>query len=76
LAANSSDIGQFLAAPQGRCEAVLPKEQCAFDLDADERVVAQSDRMPVYAGEGICVSQLRLRKPQTAKSCFEALCTV
>lgn len=76
LAANSPDTGQLFAAPQGRCEAVLPKEQCAFDLDADERVVAQSDRMPVYTGEGICVSQLRLRKPQTAEFGVEALCTV
>jgi hypothetical protein len=43
-------------------------------LDADECIMAQSNRMSVYAGEGICFSQLRLRKPQTAESCFESLC--
>jgi len=75
-AANPSDTGQLFAAPQGRCEAVLPEEQCAFDVDADERVVAQSDRMPVYASEGICFSQLRLRKSQRAKFGVEALCTI
>ena len=76
LAANPSDTGQLFAAPQECCEAVLPEEQCAFDLDADECVMAQSNRVSVYAGEGICLSQLRLRKPQTTESCFEALCTV
>jgi len=74
LAANTSDSGQLFAASQGRCEAVLSEEQCAFDLDADECIMAQSNRMSVYAGEGICFSQLRLRKPQTAESCFESLC--
>jgi len=58
LSANPSDTGQLFAAPQGCCEAVLPEEQCAFDLDADERFMAQSDRVSVYAGERICFSQL------------------
>ena len=76
LAANPSDIGQLFAASQGCCEAVLPEEQCAFDLDADECVMAQPNRMSVYAGERICFSQLRLRKPQTAEPCFELLCAL
>jgi hypothetical protein len=76
LAANPSDIGQLFAASQGCCEAVLPEEQCAFDLDADECIMAQSNRMSVYAGERICLSQLRLRKPQTAEHCFGALCAL
>jgi len=43
LSANPSDTGQLFAAPQGRRETVLPEEQCPYDLDADERVMAQSD---------------------------------
>ena len=56
MSAYSSDTGQLLAAPQGCRETVLPAEQYSFDLDADERVMAQSDRMSVYAGEGVCLS--------------------
>lgn len=35
-----------------------PEEQYTFDLDTDQRIMAQSDRMSVYAGEGVRLSQL------------------
>jgi len=60
--ANSFDPGQFLAAPQTESNAFLPAEQYSYDLDTDERVMAQSDRMPVYACEGVCDSRNQLSK--------------
>lgn len=48
-AANTSDFGQLLTAPQGESAAVLLQEQYSFNLDADERFMAKSYRVPVYS---------------------------
>lgn len=53
-AANSSDSGQFLAAPQVEGEAFLPTKQYSYDLDTNQCLMAESYRMPVYSREGIC----------------------
>ncbi|AQQ08671.1 hypothetical protein L21SP3_00460 [Sedimentisphaera cyanobacteriorum] len=70
-AANSSDFGQLLAAPQGESSAVLPKEQYSPDLDANQCFMAQSDRMPVYSCQGIRDSRNRLSKSSGTKNFLE-----
>jgi hypothetical protein len=58
--ADSFDIRQFFTAPQTGDIAVLSKEQYSYDLDADERFMAQSHRMPVHSCERICNSRFQL----------------
>lgn len=53
---NSFDSGQLLAASQTESASILPTKQHSFDLDADERFMAQSNRMSIYSCEGICAS--------------------
>jgi len=52
-AAYSPDSGQLLAAPQREGLAILSQKQYSLDLDADQRVMAQSYRMSVYPCQGI-----------------------
>jgi hypothetical protein len=58
--ADSFDIRQFFTAPQTGDIAVLSEEQYSYDLDADERFMAQSHRMPVHSCERICNSRFQL----------------
>lgn len=70
-AANSSDSGQLLATPQGESAAVLPRKQYSFDLDADQRIMAQSYRVSVHPCQGIRHSWNQLSKPSGTQSFLE-----
>lgn len=56
------DSRQLFAARNARGAPMVPTEQRAFDLDTDERILAQPNRMSVYPGQGIRDSQYRLHK--------------
>ena len=60
--ADTFDSGQFFTAPQAEGFGVLLSEQYSHDLDADQRFMAQSYRMSVYARQGICDSWNQLSK--------------
>ncbi len=56
------DPGQFLSAQDVRGEAVVSEEQRAPGVDADERFMAESDRVSFHSGEGVCDLQLGLHR--------------
>lgn len=59
---HSFDSGQLLTASQAKSAALLSQRQYPLDLDADQCIMAQSYRMPVYSCEGICDSWNQLSK--------------
>lgn len=44
------DTGQFFSAWHTGCSKVVLPKQCSFDMDTDECLMAQSNRMPVHSG--------------------------
>jgi hypothetical protein len=75
-AADSSDPGQLLSARHAAGATVVPEEQHSFDLDADKRLMAQSYRITVHAGQGIRDSQFQLYRPRRNAAGLESLCDV
>ena len=73
-AANSSDLGQLLATPQGESTAVLPHKQYSFDLDANQRIMAQSYRVSIHPCQGIRHSWNQLSKPSGTQNFLEKIC--
>ncbi len=57
------DPGQFFSAWHSRCSKVVSPKQCSFDMDTDECVMAQSNRMPVHSGQGVRDSKFQLSRP-------------
>ena len=55
-ATDSFNSGQFLSASQTKGVEVLSTEQYSHDMDADQRIMAESYRVPVYSCKGICHS--------------------
>jgi hypothetical protein len=62
-AADSFNSGQFLAASQTKGGEVLPTEQYSYDMDADQCIMAESYRMPVYSRKRVCDPGNQLSKP-------------
>jgi len=46
-----------------KSQALVSREQHPSDLDADQRVLAEPDRMSVHTGQGVCHSKLKLPRP-------------
>ena len=59
---HSFDPGQLLTASQAKSAALLSQKQYPLDLDANQCIMAQSYRMPVYTCEGICYPRNQLSK--------------
>ena len=57
------DPGQFFSAWHTGCSKVVLPKQCSFDMDTDECVMAQSNRMPVHSGQGVRDSKFQLSRP-------------
>jgi len=64
---DSFDPRQLLTAPQRQGSRLLSQEQYSLDLDADQRVMAQSYRMSVYSCKRIRDSRHILSKPRRTK---------
>ena len=69
--AHSPDFGQLLPAPQRESAAVLSQEQYSFDLDADQRIMAQSYRVSVHPCQGIRHSWNQLSKSSGTQNLLE-----
>ena len=57
------DLGQLLTAWYSRGQTLVPSQQCSFDLDANQCLVAQPNRMPVHPRQGVRHSQFELHRP-------------
>ena len=63
-ATHPPDSGQPLSPWDTRSQAVVSKEQCPPDMDANQRFLVESDRVPIHTGEGVRHSKLELCGPR------------
>lgn len=62
-ATDTFDTGQLFSTWHTGCSKVVSPKQCSFDMDTDECVMAQSNRMPVHSGQGVRDSKFQLSRP-------------
>jgi hypothetical protein len=74
--AYSSDSGQLFAAPERPGKVVLSREQYSSNLDANECLMAESDRKSFHSGQGIRYPELQLQGPRGVGFGIETLYAV